>query len=147
MPIMFDAETRAQFQQRIASLTPQANRRWGRLSPNEMVCHLSDQLRMALGDIKTTPTPGPLWFPPLKWLVIGPMPWPHGAKGARESFTTRPATWDRDVATLRELLDRFGARGDQENWPDHPRFGPMTRDHWGRLTCKHFNHHLRQFSA
>jgi hypothetical protein len=147
MPTMFDADTRRHFQQRIESLTPQARRRWGRLTPSEMVCHVSDQLRMALGEIPTKPVPSLMRYAPIKRLVIGPLPWPHGAKGAAETFTTRPVDWEQDVALLGELLERFGARGAQETWPDHPLFGQMSRDLWGRLTCKHLNHHLRQFSA
>ena len=147
MPSMFDSATRAEFQKRLASLTPNARRQWGRMSPHQALCHLGDQLRIALGDIPTKPIGGPLRYTPFKEFVIGPMPWPHGVKSAPETWTTRPAEWERDMTTLRELLERFGSSASQEQWPDHPRFGRMSRDLWGRLTCKHFNHHLRQFSA
>jgi hypothetical protein len=147
MASMFDSQTRGEFQTRIARLTPQAERRWGKMSPHQIVCHLSDQLRMALGTIQTTPIPGILRYSPVKQLAIGPLPWPHGAKSPPESWTTNPAEWTRDVATLRQLLDQFGSSTQQDNWPEHPIFGRMTRDLWGRLTCKHFDHHLRQFSV
>jgi hypothetical protein len=147
MPSMFDSATRAQFQRRIASVTPSSARRWGRLSPQQMVCHLSDQVRVALGDIPTTPMRGPMRYWPLKQIVIGPLPWPHGAKSPPETWTTKPGEFERDKATLRDLLDRLGSRSTQTEWPDHPLFGKMTRQLWGQLTCKHFNHHLTQFSA
>ena len=147
MPSMFDNATRAEFRQRIGSLTPNATRKWGRMSPQQVLCHLGDQLRVALGDIPTKPLAGPLRYSPFKQIVIGPLPWPHGAKSPPETWTTKPGEWERDKATLTELLERFGSRGSQQEWPDHPRFGSMTRDLWGRLTCKHFNHHLTQFSA
>ena len=147
MPSMFDAETRASFQKRIGSLTPDAKRRWGRMSPRQVLSHLGDQLRVALGEIPTKPMGGPLRYPPFKQLVIGPMPWPHGASSSPETWTTAPGEWERDKATLRELVERFGARASETEWPDHPRFGRMSRELWGKLTCKHFNHHLTQFSA
>jgi hypothetical protein len=147
MPSMFDSATRAQFQRRIASLTPSSARRWGRMSPQQMVCHLSDQVRVALGDIPTTPMRGPMRYWPLKQIVIGPLPWPHGAKSPPETWTTKPGEFERDKATLRELLDRLGSRSTQTEWPDHPLFGKMTRQLWGELTCKHVNHHLTQFGA
>jgi hypothetical protein len=147
MASMFDAATRQTFLRRIATLTPDGPRRWGRMSPHQMVCHLGDQLRVALGDIPTKPISGPMRYKPFKQLAIGPMPWPHGAKSPPETWTTKPAEWNRDVATLRELLERFGGLANQSSWPDHPLFGTMTGDLWSRLTCKHFDHHLRQFSA
>ena len=147
MPSMFDGATREQFHQRIQKLTPQSERKWGKMSPHQALCHLSDQLRVGLGDIPTKPIAGPLRYTPFKQFVIGPMPWPHGAKSPPETWTTKPAEWNRDLATLRELLERFGSRASQDSWPDHPVFGTMTRELWGRLACKHFNHHLRQFSV
>ena len=147
MPSMFDSATRAEYQRRIASLTPSMARKWGRISAQQMVCHLSDQVRMALGEIPTTPIPGPMRYWPIKHLVIGPLPWPHGAKSPPESWTSRPGEFEGDKTTLRELLERFGSRAPQSEWPDHPLFGNMTRELWGQLTCKHFNHHLTQFGA
>ena len=113
-----------------------------------MVCHLSDQVRLALGELPTRRGTGPMAFPPIRWLVIDVMPrWPHGTKGPPEAFKTTPASWERDIAGLRSLLERFAKRTDQRDWPDHPLFGRMTRSLWGRLTCKHFDHHLRQFGT
>src|ERR671934_1864019 len=105
MPSMFNAETRAEFQTRIRRLSPQSERKWGKRSAHQIVCHLSDQLRLALGLIPTTPIPGILRYTPIKELAIGPLPWPRGAKSPPESWTTDPAEWNRDVTTLRLLLD------------------------------------------
>ena len=148
MPSMFETATRERFQQRIGRLTPQSERHWGTLSADRMVCHLSDQVRLALGQLPTRRGSGPMSFPPIRWLVIDVMPvWPHGTKGPVEAFRTQPAQWDSDVATLGSLLELFATRADQQDWPDHPLFGRMSGPLWGRLTCKHFDHHLRQFGA
>ena len=32
-------------------------------------------------------------------------------------------------------------------WPEHAAFGSMSGRDWSRLMAKHFDHHLRQFSA
>jgi len=144
---MFDAATRLRFQRRIETLTPQSERRWGTLSPERMVCHLSDQVRLALGELPTRRGSGPMSFPPIRWLVIDVMPWPHRTKGPAEAFKTQPAVWSRDVASLGALLERFATLAAQRDWPDHPQFGRMSGSLWGRLTCKHFDHHLRQFGV
>ena len=147
MPSMFDPATRLRIQRRIDRLTPQSERRWGTLSPERMICHLSDQVRIALGELPTRRGSGPMSFPPIRWLVIDVMPWPHGTKGPAEAFSTQPDEWRRDVATLNALLERFATHAGQRDWPDHPLFGRMTAARWGRLACKHFDHHLRQFGV
>src|SRR5437868_5460604 len=108
MPSVFDSTTRAELERRIASVSPNSPRRWGRMSPQQMVCHLSDQVRVALGDLPTKPMSAPLRYWPLKQFVIGPLPWPHGAKSPPETRTTKPGEFARDKATLNELLVRLG---------------------------------------
>ena len=145
---MFDSDVRAVFQRRIRALTPDAQRRWGRMSAPRMVCHLSDQLRIALGQLPTQPVSGPLRYTPMKHFVIDILPWPKGRiQGPPEAFTSSPGQWAQDVATLLALLEAFGARGGQRTWAPHPNFGRMSGALWGRLTCRHFDHHLTQFGV
>jgi len=145
---MFDSQTRLEFRRRILQLTPEAQRQWGIMTSHRMVCHLGDQLRIALGDLSTSPIPGPLRYPLIKQLAIDVLPWPKGrVKGPREAFVTQPTVWDSDVATLCELLETFASRHSQRTWPRHPFFGRMSGSLWSRLTCRHFNHHLKQFGC
>jgi hypothetical protein len=114
----------------------------------QMVCHLSDQLRIALGQLPTRPVAGPLRYTPMKQVVIDVLPWPKGRiQGPPEAFTAAPDQWPHDVATLLALLEDFGARGRQRTWAPHPNFGCMSGGLWGRLTYRHFDHHLTQFGV
>ena len=145
---MFDDETRLIFQRRIEILRPDSQRRWGKMNVHQMICHLGDQLRLTLGEIPAKRIPSPLRYTPVKYLVIDVLPWPKGRiQGPPEAFTTSPAEWVRDVAALRNLLERFATRRGQRVWPDHPMFGKMSGPLWARLTCRHFDHHLTQFGA
>ena len=65
MPSMFDAVTRQRFRRRIDKLTPQSERRWGTMSSQKMVCHLGDQLRLALGELDARAMPGPMRYAPM----------------------------------------------------------------------------------
>lgn len=86
---MFDPSERARFQERIRSLHPDAQRRWGRMTSAQMVCHLIDQLRIALGELPARPISGALRYPPFKQIVINVLPWPKGRiQGPPEAFTT-----------------------------------------------------------
>jgi hypothetical protein len=148
MPTMFDRATRAEMIQRIRRLRPDAERRWGRMTAPEMIAHLSDQMSHTLGDAVAAPQPGLLRNPLIRYLVIYWLPWPKGrVKGPPEAFVTKPTSWDDDVATLINLINRFAALDSNRQWPEHAFFGRMTGKDWGVFCHKHFNHHLTQFGV
>jgi hypothetical protein len=145
---MFDKATKAELIERINHLRPNAARRWGRMTAPQMIAHLSDQMRQTLGDAVAAGRPGPLRNPLVRYLAIYWLPWPKGRiKGPPEAFVTKPTTWDADVATLIDLVNRFLERGPSGEWPDQALFGHMTGKSWGVFCHKHFNHHLTQFGV
>lgn len=114
----------------------------------QMLAHLCDQMRHTLGDAPTSPRPGLLRWPIVRYLAIYWLPWPKGrVQGPPEAFVTPPGAWEADILTLENLLQRFVAQDDRTSWPDHALFGRMTRQDWARLCHRHFDHHLRQFGA
>ena len=148
MGTLFDPHDRATILQRIDSLTPDRRPRWGRMSPAEMVCHVSCALRQGLGEFDTGTPRGPLTMPPFNWLLIHVLPWPRGkAQSPPEFLGTAPGAWHDDVATLGQLVERFGARGAEARWPASLAFGRISGRSWGVLQHKHLDHHLRQFGA
>lgn len=112
MPSLFDARDRSAILDRIARLTPERKPIWGRFTAPQMVCHVSSALRHSLGELDAGPPSGPLAHFPVNWFVIHVMPWPKGrGKSPPEFLATPPTTWAADVTQLRDLIERFGARG------------------------------------
>src|SRR5207244_8323355 len=70
---------------------------------------------LALGELPTRRGSGPMSFPPIRWLVIDVVTWPHGTKGPPEAFKTQPAVWSRDVASLGALLERLDRKSTRLN--------------------------------
>jgi hypothetical protein len=148
MGSLFDHADRAAILGRVARLTPERQPLWGRFTAPEMVCHVSSGLRQGLGELETGPPTGPLSRAPLNWLVIHVIPWPKGkAQSPPEFLTTRPTTWKADVDRLRDLIERFAARGPNATWPPSRVFGRISGPSWGVLQHKHLDHHLRQFGV
>ena len=148
MPSLFDPSVRASILDRIARLTPDRKPEWGRFTAPEMVCHVSSGLRQGLGELEAGPPAGPFSHFPMNWLVIHVLPWPKGkGKSPREFLATRPTTWAADVSKLRDLVERFSARGAAAQWPPSRVFGRISGHSWGVLQHKHLDHHLRQFGA
>ena len=136
---------------RLARLRPDSPRRWGRMTPHQAVCHLSDSMRATLGEW----TAPPARLPPMRNVIRAiaftvPIRWPHGVRTARELDQerdgTKPAGFERDRAELVTLLRRV-ASSDPEKLPPHPLWGRMGRGMTGRYVWRHTDHHLRQFGA
>ncbi len=117
------------------------------MNPPQILAHMADQIRMGLGDIAARRGGGLMSVAPVNYLMIYVVPWPHGAKGPQEAFTTSPTTWDADRDQLLVLIDRLRERRDQNTWPEHPLFGKLSGKDWAALSYKHLSHHLRQLGV
>jgi len=148
MKSLLDPACRDRLLARFRRLSPDAPPRWGRLTAPQMLAHVADQMRYTLGEYRVTLRRGVLRWPPAKQALMYWLPWPKGRiKGSPEMFLTPPTTWSGDLVTFESLLDRFVARTAATGWPEHPFFGSMTRESWGRFSHRHFDHHLRQFGV
>ena len=119
------------------------------MSVHQMVCHLDDAYKVALGEKNASMATGLLQRTLLKRLALyAPVRWSRG-------FPTRPEieqgkggslphNFPQDLSSLLSTLDRFC-----DTWPrpsvPHPVFGKMTPEDWMRWGYLHADHHLRQF--
>jgi uncharacterized protein DUF1569 len=148
MKSIWNTTAQRELHDRLTMLAAGRRARWGKMSAQQMVRHLSESLKMALGELKVSPKKLPIRYPPLKQLIIYVAPFPKHAPTAPELvITTTPNEWMRDVDELQALVDRFTARGKQGPWVDHPAFGRLSARAWGVLVYRHMDHHLRQFGA
>jgi uncharacterized protein DUF1569 len=147
MKTMWDGEAQREVCDRVARLVPDRKAEWGRMSAPQMVCHLSESLKMALGELPVAPKNVPIRYPPLKQILIYLAPFPKNVPTAPELLVRSPGDWSEDVADLQSLVERFAARRGAGQWPDHPAFGRLSERAWGVLVYRHMDHHLRQFGA
>jgi hypothetical protein len=148
VPSLWDEAPRRELLDRLARLTAESRSQWGRMNAPQMITHVNDQFRMALGDLPTQPKRMPIRFPPLNTLFAYVLPWPKGAPTAPELLMRiDQSTWSTEVVTFRDLLQRFAGLPPQTAWPVHPAFGKLSRKAWGKLGYRHTDHHFRQFGV
>jgi hypothetical protein len=149
MKSMWDADRARAIRDRVSRLTPDRRAGWGKMSAPQMVCHLAESLKMALGDLQVASKKVPIRYPPLKQLIVYVAPFPKNVPTAPELLARSPRDWAGDLADLEALVDRFTAKGADlgTRWPEHPAFGSLSRRAWGVLAYRHMDHHLRQFGA
>lgn len=146
MPTIFDPAARRQLLDRLDRLAPTAAPRWGRMSAPQMVAHLIESYRFGAGELTL-----PLWpvpFRPLvRWFALYVLPFPKGAPAARQLMARVPASWDADVAALRDRITHFAPPTPHMPRSPHPIFGVMGDADLGVLAYKHTDHHFRQFGV
>ncbi len=137
---------------RLDDIHADSPRQWGKMTPHQMLCHLSDGFRMYMGEKKVAPARTAIPRPVLRFVAIWvPLRWPHGFKSIPEldqqSGGTRPAEFEADKNQLRTLMDRFTRSPKDYSYQPHPHFGPLSEKEWMRLAYLHADHHFRQFGA
>ena len=131
---------------RIDRLRPDAKAAWGRLDAARMLCHLGDQLRVALGEIRAAPQHSWLSRTLGRFVVVhtGFQP-PRGkVQTAPEMLSSKPAGWQADLDACKQLAARVGSGAARA---EHPAFGPLTPAEWAKLSWKHMSYHLKQFGV
>ena len=136
---------------RVDSLTESDQRQWGKMNVNQMVCHLTDPLRVALKTKEAEPRMSLFkGFLIKKMAMLGP-PIP---KGKIETFKeikqgdgggTPPTNLSNDKKMLVEQINKFVKEFKEDEIVRHPSFGNMNKKEWARITYIHMNHHLKQF--
>lgn len=140
---------REEILRRVGALTEADQRRWGKMTAHEMVCHLCDSYRLALGEKSASPATGFLQRTAMKWFALWvPLHWPKNVATRPEmeqgNRGTAPVDFERDRAELLAIVRRFCDPG-PGTAAKHPFFGPMSRKEWMRWGYLHADHHLRQF--
>ncbi len=141
----------AKITSRLESLKENQPALWGKMNVSQMLAHLHDALKIALGMKAAVDTSNfythYIMFPVATYLL--PF-WPKGEKTAPELDQFDQGTPAKDFYTelgaVLKLLEVFEEREEAKLKP-HPMFGALSKKQWLDLLIKHFDHHLKQFGV
>lgn len=152
MKSLSQAKTVESIRARLRSVQPDSPRRWGTLTPQEMLCHLADSFSSVVGERRVDRADN--WFSRsvVKWFALRvPVPWPHGVPTMRQNDPrrdgTRPSELDADLRRLEAKMELFLETARTGDFARHPLFGDMSTRDWLRWGYLHCDHHLRQFGV
>jgi hypothetical protein len=147
MPLLHDPVFRESAKARLRSLRPDAPRRWGTMTVDQMLWHVNSGLDNALGRYAVAPIRFPLPAFVMKFIVIT-LPWRKGKTPTAPEFVARTShDFDQERARLFQLIDECTAKPMKSAWTDSAYLGRMTGRQWSRLLGKHLDYHLQQFGA
>lgn len=133
--------------QRVAQLRPDAQRRWGRMTVDQMLWHVNSGIESSLGRFDVKEQRLPLPNAVVKFLVFN-MPWRRGKTPTAPEFVAREQyDFGAEKARLLRLIDEVSSRPVDGPWLPSSFMGPMSGRDWMRMHAKHLDHHLQQFGG
>jgi hypothetical protein len=147
---LFDAATLEEVKGRMAQLSPETERQWGKMNPAQMLAHCSATIAMAMGKV----SPPRILIGRLlgrlakNSVIVNRTPMRRNSMTEKSCLVTDERNFVVEMQALRESIDRF-AKGGSAACTKHPHFffGPLTPEEWAVLMYQHLDHHLRQFGV
>lgn len=151
MASSIDNETLKDISARLNKLKPDTPALWGSMNVTQMLAHMNDAFRLAMGMKEARNTSNfftnKIMFPVAVYVLPS---WPKGSATAPELIQGQLGTPARDFYTelefVKKMMDVFNEREEGKLKP-HPMFGQLSKKQWCDLLVKHFYHHLHQFGV
>lgn len=150
MTNIFSPEGAASFIKRIELLTPETEPRWGKMSVDQMLAHLS----VMYETVYTNKYPQPSGF--IKWVmkrfikksVVSEVPYKHNIRTAPHFLVTTKKDFSEEKERLIGYIKKTQELGSAHfDGKESHSFGPLTITEWNNLFAKHLDHHLMQFGV
>ena len=136
------------FQNRVAKVEENTERRWGVMTPAQMLVHVNLLIKTSLGELPIEGN-GQVPFRWLKLIVLsGVFPFPRNKlKAPPILLTDEPGNVSKAREDLEGSITRFLGlcHSEPDRVQTNPVFGPLSMTQWTRLHGLHLNHHLDQF--
>lgn len=149
MKSLFDDSPYNEIVQRLDNLTPQAQRKWGKMEVAQMLAHTTQPFKVPLSKKKM---PRIFLGRLLGWIIksklYNDVAWKQNLPTSPDFIIKDQRIFDTEKEQLREAIDAFHKAGPDgiSKFP-HPFFGNFTPDQWGKSMYKHLDHHFQQFGV
>jgi hypothetical protein len=149
MKSLFEPSSYNEIIERVKKLTPQSQRKWGKMEVAQMMAHVKQAFKVPLSDIAV---PRMLLGRLLGWAMKAKLyndePWKQNLPTAPDFKITNQRDFEQEKKELIGFIDEFYTRGSGNvgKFP-HPFFGHFTQEQWGKCMYKHLDHHLKQFGV
>ena len=150
MKDLFDKTISEEIIERINSLNPNSERKWGKMSVDQMLAHCNVTYELVYDDKIAKPKGFKKWMLKIfvKNIVVS-------EKAYKKNGRTAPAflvTNERDFKKEKERLNSYILKTQElgsdyfHNKESHS-FGNLTKTEWNNMFYKHLDHHLNQFGV
>ena len=143
---LFDPAIKQDIIERINKLTPQTQRKWGKVDVAQMLSHVQFPISCAYG---THQVKGSfilkLFGPLIKGVLYNEKPYKQSLPTDSTYIVVESKNFEAEKQTLLDLVKKFSP--ETVVLLNHPVWGKLTKEQWSRATWKHLDHHLKQFGV
>jgi len=149
MPSLFNPQDNQQLIERLKSLKPEAQAEWGKMNVSQMLAHVQEPLKMALGDLVLKRSLVSVLFgKSIKNKLLREEQFARNYPTAKQFRMTDLRHFEKERENLIPIIQKFvtaGSAGITDK--PHPFFGKMSPAEWDTIQWKHIDHHFRQFGV
>lgn len=151
MQNVFDAKDAQEYINRINNLTPETQRKWGKMSVDQVLAHLN-----VAYDLTFTPEkfPKPNFIAKfllsrfVKPKITNEIPYKQSLPTSPVFIIADERNFEEEKAKLIGNIQRVQQLGREAfEGKENINFGKMTAQCWNNMFAKHLNHHLDQFGV
>ena len=151
MQNVFDAKDAQEYINRINNLTPETQRKWGKMSVDQVLAHLN-----VAYDLTFTPEkfPKPSFIAKfllsrfVKPKITNEIPYKQSLPTSPTFIIADERNFEEEKAKLIGNIQRVQQLGREAfEGKENINFGKMTAQCWNNMFAKHLNHHLDQFGV
>jgi hypothetical protein len=149
MSRIHDDAVREEIKRRIMALTPDSQRQWGRMTPDQMLWHCAEAIDTGLGNKPYKELGFPKFFPKalVRWSLLKG-PWPKGRTPTAPQWVAKDRyDFGEQRTRLLGLVDALAEKDPGSNAARHPILGEIQIEFQSQLHARHLNHHLTQFGV
>ncbi len=150
MKNIFDSQTVENLIKRINHLSPESNRKWGKMTVDQMLAHCNVSYEMIYDDIHQKPNflMKILLKAFVKNKVVSEKPFPKNGKTAPQFIIKESKDFEKEKQRLIHYLKKTQKLGGEYfDGRDSHSFGALTKTEWNNMLYKHLDHHLTQFGV
>lgn len=151
MENIFDAQTVQQYINRINQLTPETQRKWGKMSVDQVLAHLNVAYAYIFESEKF---PKPNFIAKfflttfVKKKIVGEGSYKQNLPTSPSFIISDSKNFEEEKKKLIGNLQRVQQLGAEAfEGKENLSFGKLTAKEWNNMLAKHLNHHLEQFGV
>ena len=151
MQNVFDAKDAQEYINRINNLTPETQRKWGKMSVNQVLAHLNVAYDLTFMPEKF---PKPSFIAKfllsrfVKPKITNEIPYKQSLPTSPVFIIADERNFEEEKAKLIGNIQRVQQLGREAfEGKENINFGKMTAQCWNNMFAKHLNHHLEQFEV
>jgi len=134
---------------RVEKLTPNTQRKWGKMSIGQMLAHLNAFIETALdSNCQERMLIGKIIGRFFKNRYVSKKQFSKNSPTSKNYTFIDQKDFEKEKSKAILLIKQFYENGPEKcTKHPHPFFGKLTPNEWAIVQWKHFDHHLRQFGV